>query len=53
MTGLDTAAAGNMKAGKMHLVGQNMLVVEGKAVSKILQVVHRVLEKMVHNPHLV
>jgi len=53
MTGLDTVVAVHMKAGRMHLVDQSMLVVEDKAVSKILQVVHKVLEKMIHNPHLV
>jgi len=36
MTGLGTAVVENMKAGRMHLVDQSMLVVEDKAVSKIL-----------------
>ena len=50
--GADIAEALSIEAGIEHLVAQRMGVAEGKAVGKLRLVVHKVLMKMIHNPHL-
>lgn len=50
----DIVVVERIGVGTGHLVNRNMLVVGHRAVSKKLQVAHRVvLGRMIHNPHLV